>query len=214
MEKTKEHRGKVWELKTRVGNYSFKNHDFTNTDFNSAIFENINFIDCLFDKSILSGSKIFGETSVEDCIFKDVNLSNSTIGSNKGLYQNCTFIKCSFQGKEFNFTRFVHCVFDKYVLKKINFNASSFLDCAFIGPMSDVTFNGMYDTNKSDFDTIDKVDFSKATLGDFVTFVECNFSTSIPPDKRNFDDILYQLYSDGTNILSTGSKDRIVMTKK
>lgn len=214
MERNVRHKESTWELKTIVSQQTFKNFDFTKTNFNSAIFNNVNFINCLFDKSNLSGSKLYYNSNFSDCTFTNVDLSSTTFGSHKGLYENCIFNKCNFKGKEFNFTRYVKCFFDACKLKKINFNASSFANCKFTGSMDDVTFNGMYDTNKSSFPVLDNVDFSDAKLGEFVTFIDCDLSNCTAPTGSTFDEILYNLYSDDSSVLSTGSKDRIVLSRK
>lgn len=214
MEKNQQYKGSKWEIKTRISNQQFVDYDFTGTDFNSAIVENVEFIRCLFDKSILAGSKLYYESNFLDCDFINVNLSVSTFGSHKGIYENCHFEKCNFQGKEFNFSRFINCTFNKCKFKKINFNGSSFLNCKFTGPLEDVTFNGLYDTNKSEFETLENVDFSEAVFKDFVTFIDCNLSTCIAPSGSSFAELLYQIYSDDDKVLSTGSKDRIILTRK
>ncbi len=213
MERNQSQKGAIWEIKTRVSGQQFVDYDFTKTNFNSVIIENTSFINCLFDKSNLAGSKVFYESSFERCEFKNINLSNSTFGSHKGLYTDCLFDKCDFRGKEFNFTRFVNSVFNQCKLKKINFNASSFLSCKFAGLLEDVTFNGMYDSGKSEFPTLINVSFEEASFGEFVTFVNCDLSTCIPPKDFSFDELLYNLYSNNPSILSTGSKDKIVLTE-
>lgn len=212
MEKNDLHKEKVWELKSRVEEQTFTHFDFTKTNFNSAVFFNVNFINCLFEKSILTNSKIFYDSNFESCTFKHVDLSHSTFGSHKGTYKDCIFENCNFKGKEFNFSRFINCEFVKSKLVKINFNASSFLNCKFVGKLADVTFNGIYDTDKSDCQTLNSVDFSKAQFGEFVTFVNCDLSSCIPPFETKFNEILYPIYIDNHNILSTGTPDRIVLS--
>lgn len=212
METNKTLTGKTWELKTRVSSQNFDNFDFTKTDFNSAIFDKVNFNYCLFDDSKLTGSKIFNSGTFDSCVFKNVDLSHTTIGSHKGIYQNCVFEKCSFKGVLFNFTRFENCKFDKCKIINTNFNASSFKNCQFIGKLSDVSFNGIYDQDKSEYKILDNVDFSESTFGDYVTFYHCDLSSSTPPKGKTFEELLYQIHTKDPGILSTGSKDRIVFT--
>ena len=214
MKKEETYKGSIWKLKERVTEQVFNNLDFTNTNFNSSIFENIKFSECLFDKSNLAGSKLFYESSFYKCDFINVDLSNSTFGSHKGTYNGCTFDKCNFRGKEFNFTQFIDCIFKECKLKKINFNGSSFANCKFIGAQDNVTFNGIYDTNKGIHPVLNKVDFSAAKFGEFVTFIDCDLNNCIPPNNKLFDELLYNLYSNDPRILSTGSKDRIILTRK
>jgi fluoroquinolone resistance protein len=207
----KTHSGKTWELKTRITSQNFNNFDFTKTDFNSAIFDKVNFNHCIFDESKLAGSKIFNSSDFDYCLFKNVDLSRTTIGSHKGIYQNCIFEKCNFKGVLFNFTQFINCRFEKCKLINISFNASSFKDCQFIGKLADVSFNGLYDQNQSKYKILDKIDFSEALFGEFVTFYYCDLSTSIPPKGRTFDELLYQIHSNDPGVLSTGSKDRLIL---
>ena len=214
MEKNNQYKDTMWELKTRISHRTYENFDFSNTNFNSAIFENIIFKDCLFFKSNLDGTKLFYQSCFENCRFISVNLSNTTLGSNKGMYDNCLFEKCDFKGREFDFTEFVNCDFVKVKLKNINFNGSRFENCRFVGKIEDTVFNGIYDTNPMSAHCLKKVDFSEAIFGEFVTFCNCDLTTCVPPNGFLFDELLYNLYLDDPNVLSTGSKDRIVLTKR
>ena len=214
MEKDNQYKGTIWELKTKISQHTFENFDFSNTDFNSAIFENVIFKDCLFFKSNLCGSKLFYQSRFENCRFISVNLSNTTFGSNKGIYKNCLFEKCDFKGRDFNFTEFINCDFVKAKLKNINFNGSKFENCRFIGKIEDTNFNGIYDTNPNSTNCLKKVDFSETIFGEFVTFFNCDLDTCIPPIGSLFNELLYNLYLNDPSILSTGSKDRIVLEKR
>jgi len=211
MELNDEHKGSIWNVKEKIENKVFISFDFSNTNFNSAIFENVTFKDCLFFKSNLSGSKIFYQSYFENCRFINVNLTTTTFGSNKGVYKNCLFEKCDFRGKGFNFTEFINCDFIKSKFKNINFNGSKFENCRFIGKIEDATFNGIYDTTPISTDCLKKVDFSEAVFGEFVSFFNCDLSTCIPPVGFLFSELLYNLYLNAPNILSTGSKDKITL---
>jgi uncharacterized protein YjbI with pentapeptide repeats len=96
MEKNNQYKDVIWELKTGISQYTYENFDFSNTNFISAIFEKVVFKDCLFFKSNLDGAKLFYQSRFENCRFINVNLSNTTFGSNKGIYINCLFEKCDF----------------------------------------------------------------------------------------------------------------------
>jgi uncharacterized protein YjbI with pentapeptide repeats len=204
---------KQWELKTRVSDQVFDGYDFSGTDFNCAIFENVNFTNCLFYKSNLSGSKLFFNSNFDNCQFLGINFSNTTFGSHKGLYFNCLFEKCQFRGKEFNFTNFSCCEFVKTKFKTVNFNGSRFYKCKFAGNFDDVSFNGIYNTNPIKEECLKDVDFSQAIFGEFVTFYNCDLSTCIPPKDSSFENLLYNIYSNDSTALSTGSKDRIILER-
>lgn len=199
------------EIKTKFSKTTFEDYDFTNTNFNSAIFENVEFNNCRFFKSNLNGSKIFYTSEFKSCHFSQVDLSNSTFGSNQGIYKDCIFEKCNFKGKLFNFSEFINCTFLNSNFKRVNFNGSKFRECKFIGKLEDVCFNGIYDTNPSPRGCLNLVDFSGAVLGEFVTFYNCNLSSCIPPKSSNFSTLLYQIYKSNPAVLSTGSKDRIIL---
>lgn len=207
-------KGKIWELKTKITNKVFEEYDFTATDFNSAIFENVTFKKCVLKKSNLSGTKIFYESKFENCSFIDLNFSNTTLGSNKGIYENCQFEKCVYKGKEFDFTQFIDCTFEKMKFNNVNFNGSIFRDCKLSGKFNDVSFNGIYETNPSKDACLNRVDFTNAEFGEFVNFYNCDLSTCSPPKGLEFDELLYQIYSNDPTVLSTGTKDRIVLVRK
>jgi fluoroquinolone resistance protein len=102
-------------------------------------------------------------------------------------------------------------VFDRCKIKNVNFNDASFKRTQFIGKLEDTTFNGMYHKRSTGHVPVDEVDFSMATLGDFVTFEKCDLSNSVPPLGTTFAELLYQIYLDDPTTLTTGSADRIVM---
>lgn len=207
-------KGKKWPLKTRVAFQVFESYDFTDTDFNSAIFEQLTFKKCIFKRSKLSGTRLFYNAQFEDCAFIDLNLSNTTLGSNNAKYANCSFEKCIFKGKEFDDTEFIDCIFTKMTFSKINFNGSTFKNCEISGKLDDVSFNGMYNINPSKDACLNNVDFSGSTFGRYVTFYNCDLSSCIPPEGENFDQLLYQIYSNNSGILSTGDEDKIVLIKR
>jgi uncharacterized protein YjbI with pentapeptide repeats len=209
-----EFKGIKLEDQTILTNKHFVKYDFSATNFNCAIFKNVQFSDCIFNKSVLSGSKIYFDTHFKNCQFLNVDLSKTTIGSNSGIYENCTFSKCNFKRQLFQKTRFVNIDFLNCKFNGANFNNSSFLNCKFTGKLEDVTFNGIYNTNESEFVTLVNVDFSGATFGEFVTFTQCDLSTCIPPRNNTFDELLYNLYRNDKSIKSTGSNDRIVLEKR
>ncbi|MEI2273219.1 pentapeptide repeat-containing protein [Sphingobacterium sp. ML3W] len=199
-------------LKTKFSNKNFVNWDFTNTNFNSAIFENTNFDGCLFKASILAGSRIFYDSNFKNCIFKKINLSETTFGSHKGVYTDCIFEDCEYKYRAFNFTQFVNCKFIKTKFTTVNFNGSQFRSCIFDGKFKDVTFNGLYDTNRDSKACLQHCDFSSSIFGDFVSFDNCDLSTCTAPKDTTFDKILYQVDASNPKLLSTGSPDRLTIT--
>lgn len=191
--------------------FEFIDIDYSLKDFEALTFKDGLFKNCLFYKTALVNSRIHGKVDFEDCTFQNTNLTNTNFGSHNGNYLNCVFDKCNFRGKLFNFSRYVNCSFKNCKLVNIDFSGSSFQNCKFIGKLDDVSFNGIYDINKSVYPTLEMVDFSEAIFGEFVTFYDCDLTTSIPPKNDSFEDLLYCLYEDSVKVLSTGSKDRIII---
>lgn len=211
MELNKRYTGKVFDSGSHFIDETFNEFDFTNTDFNSAIFDHTSFKNSVFDKTKLKGSKLYYESDFDACTFIKIDFSNTTFGSHQGVYRNCTFEKCHFKSKEFNFTQFINCRFIDCKFKSLNFNGSTFKDCILSGTFEDVSFNGIYDINPDPTACLKNVDFSNARLGEFVSFFNCDLSSTIPPAGKNFNELLYQFYSDEPTVRSTGSKDRIVV---
>ncbi len=206
-----EHKGATWECLTEISGKVLENYDFSETDFNNARFIDVKFINCLFNKSNISDSRIYRDSSFECCRFVNVDFSSTTIGSHKGDYIGCLFEKCKFQGVLFSSTRFRRCHFMKTKFKTVNFNGSTFHDCIFSGKFDDVSFNGLYDTNSDRKACLNNVDFSEASFGEYVSFYNCDLSTCIPPKNHSFDELLYHCDLSEPTLLSTGSKDRVVI---
>lgn len=183
------HTGKKWDLKTEVRGSTFAALDFSGTNFNRAVFFTVRFNDCLFNRSNLKGVKCF-TCNFENCEFDRIDL-RQTIFAQGGLFKNCVFKKCNFQGVSFNSPHFAGCMFDNCKFKKNDFNDASFESCTFIGTLEDVTFNGMYHEVKTGYKPLEKVDFSEAVFGEFVGFDNCDLSTCIPPKGKTFEELLY-----------------------
>ncbi|MDR6571174.1 pentapeptide repeat-containing protein [Chitinophaga ginsengisegetis] len=204
----------TWALKTKLSDQVLRDLDFTDTNMNSPIFEGVTFELCLFERTNVDNARLFYDCNFDRCIFKSVKLKNSAFGNNKGSYSNCRFEKCDFTGLHFNTTRFINCDFIRCKLKNINFNATSFLQCRFTGKLENVTFNGIYDTNKGQHPTLEDVDFSAASFGEFVSFFDCDLSACTPPLGKTFGELLYIFDLNTPAYLGTGSKNRIVIPLK
>jgi hypothetical protein len=78
-------------------------------------------------------------------------------------------------------------------LKNIDFHASLFDSCRFIGKIEDCIFRK--ESLKDDLlgakpNMMHEIDFSKAILGAYVAFDNCDLSSCIPPKDKTFDEIL------------------------
>ncbi|WP_107782958.1 pentapeptide repeat-containing protein [Capnocytophaga leadbetteri] len=204
---------KSWSTFTKFSKQNFDDFDFSNTVFENTAFESCIFQDCLFFKSNFNHIGLWGCDFI-NCQFISADMRNIPIGVDGGILKNCSFQKCNFQGQHFEYPFFDNCIFDKCKLKNINFNDSSFRNCKFIGKLEDVTFNGIYNNRKRERTVLENVDFSEAVFGDFVSFEDCDLSSSIPPKTRNFEEMLYVVDLNNIKILSTGTKDRFVIQKK
>jgi fluoroquinolone resistance protein len=208
------HRKKSWVERTTISDQTWISYDLTETDFANVIFQDTVFSKCIFSKSKFSHIRLFG-CSFFECQFDHVNLKDAPFGGASGLYRQCRFTKCDFRGQDFTSPRFEECQFDNCKLKKISFNDATFSQCQFIGKLEDVTFNGIYRRQPSRFPTLENVDFSEASFGEFVTFDnDCDLTTCIPPKGTTFASLLYAIYRDDPTTLSTGSEDRILLTRK
>lgn len=111
------------------------------------------------------------------------------------------------------YPHFARCTFNRCKLKGVSFNDASFSRTRFIGKLADCTFSGLYHEASTGHLPIDRVDFSEAILGEFVTFENCDLANSIPPTGFEFSELLDSIYADDPTTLSTGSRDRIVLRR-
>lgn len=194
-----------------IEDMSFENLELINADLQEARIMNSSFSGCLFKELNIEGVKFYPSSLFTDCTFVKLDFTRSTMISHEGKFIKCKFKNCKIKNLDFDFTRFENCVFENCVLEKINFNASSFSDCKISSKLKDVTFNGIYNTNQSNFETLVNVDFSDSDFGDYVTFNNCDLSTVTPPENTLFDKILYPVNSKDKTILSTGDVNKTVI---
>ena len=195
---------------SKFSNENYLDYDFSFCDFNKSYFVNSNFENCIFQKG-KSLQLAFFNCRFKNCKFINFDFRSIPVGADGGVFSSCHFLSCNFKGRQFEYPHFDLCLFDKCILKNINFNDASFYKTKFIGKLEDVTFNGLYHKKSSGFKIIDYVDFSDAILGEFVTFENCDLSTSVPPMGTQFSEFLYQIKEDSPHILSTGSRDKVVI---
>jgi len=192
VELNSEHKGVKWERKTKIENKTFNGFDFSDTIFHYPIFDNVEFENCLFNKSDMEDARLYG-CSFRSCSFVKIDFRTATLGSHKGLFKDCNFENCDFRNASFYEPEFENCIFSKCKLTKIDFCASSFNSCKFIGKLSDVIFRGNYKhdlTIGAKPNLMYKVDFSEAILGEYVDFEDCDLSTCIPPKGTTFEELL------------------------
>lgn len=209
MEYNTEYKDRKWEMKTKIENITFNSFDFSGTLFNYPIFENVQFEDCLFNRSDITDARIYGSSFI-NCRFIKIDFRTATIGAHKGLFRSCRLENCDFRNASFYEPEFINCEFYDCKLRNVDFKASSFESCRFVGKLSNVIFRG---NDKSDLysnptpNSMYNIDFSEAILGEYVDFDDCDLSTCIPPKRKTFEELLSksEYYP---NRLSTGHKNR------
>lgn len=103
------------------------------------------------------------------------------------VYTECTFTATDFRQAGFAYPRFDQCVFDDCDLEGVDFNASAFVNCSFVGRVESVFFRGgfwsEYDLKRygTQVNPMRNVDFSRAVLEDVAFANGCDLATVIPP---------------------------------
>lgn len=203
----------------------FENYDFTNTVFTCKSLEkqieNAKFINCIFDKTAFGlhnfngkeyyATQRFWHSVFTNCKFKGVDMRSVFWGHNS-IVENCHFLRCNFCVDTFSLVDFINCVFEKC---KCRFKSDEalFENCKFIGKLSEVEFCKRSD-NPARANTIKSVDFSEAILGDYVAFTDIDMNNCIPPKGKTWEELLYQFEEINPHRLSTGDKERSVISKE
>lgn len=203
--------GLTWTAPARFTNETFVDVDFSDANFDGVLFVDCTFQGCVFHKGAPGDLALFG-CNFTGCTFTSFDFRRISVGANGGIYRDCVFSRCNFAGRHFASPHFAGCTFDRCKLKNVNFNDASFEATRFLGRIEDTTFNGLYHTHATGFAPLDRVDFSDAILGEFVTFEACDLSTCIPPRGASFSELLYEIDAGDATILSTGNAERIVLT--
>ncbi|MHC5309160.1 pentapeptide repeat-containing protein [Myroides sp. LJL116] len=201
-----------FEKNSRIENITFEGCDFSKTNFNGAHLYNVKFIRCLFFRTIFDDVKNYENGYFEDCHFESVKFHGTNVISNKVLLNNCIFKKCNIKIPLFS-SIFKGCQFLDMKIKGVRFNDSTFENCKFTGTLEDISFNGIYDSNPDPKACLKNVDFSNCFFKEFVSFENCDLSTSLPPNGHTFEKLLYKIYTDVDNIYSTGSKDKMTLNR-
>lgn len=198
------------------------------TDFSYAQFGHTILKECIFEHVIfeeLHNSR----WNERGCRFINVDFSkaklhNAGIGVNGSVYERVKFRGTDFTGASFIRPQFFDCDFSKAKLKKLDFNASNFVNCKFNGKLESVWFRRYYPL-KSDEQSFGKavpnemrnVDFSKASLWDVMFTGGLDLSDVIlPPDGshilfHHFDVALRKLQEKVEDLSWTNDEKKEVM---
>lgn len=173
--------------KIKLKNIDFSHSQFSHSRIEDSVFETVYFDNVDFT-DISEQGNLFYEVKFFKCKF---NLAG--LGYDGSQYRHCSFEKSSFKKSvfirgEFSKTQFIDCK-----LKGVDFNASSFNECSFVGKLEDVWFRGGYafpsdDTNfgKAKKNQMRNVSFSGAILEGVNFSNECDLSTVQLPDTNNY----------------------------
>jgi uncharacterized protein YjbI with pentapeptide repeats len=153
--------------KSTFENIIFNNVDFSNITDTQNLFKKVNFLKCKFDRSMLGyGGSRYVESKFEDSSFKRTG------------YVRAEFVNTQFKDNKLN---------------GVDFYASSFENCSFIGKLADVWFRGEYpllsDTKtfgKAKKNQMKNVSFEKAILEGVNFSNNCDLSTIKKPITGNY----------------------------
>lgn len=206
--------------KTIFENTDLIDYDFTKSDLTEVVFENVNFYNCIFNKTICAATR-FWCCFFESCSFTRVDLSDTYLGAWGGGQNNCTFTKCKF-GRITNASYITNTTFDNCKIKNCRIDCFYMENVRFSGWINDLMIRKMqkeeimqYQTSerasqvikhinehvkmKNIFDSpkviMKDIDFSLATM-QFLNFEDCDFQNMVPPknDKHLYIDAnLYQI---------------------
>jgi fluoroquinolone resistance protein len=129
-----------------------------------------------------------------NCLFLNSDFSFAAIGYRGSKYVDCVFDKCNFKKAIFIRAEFMRCKFIDCKLKGVDFNASSFEECAFVGKLEDVWFRGGFalasdieDFGEAKKNRMKNVSFEDAHLYGLTFSNDCDLSTvTLPSDGKYF----------------------------
>lgn len=154
--------------------------DFSFAQVDYSVWEKCRIANCLFDETKLKEIK-FRAADIENCVFTKANMSGSFLnvndGVNSGSFVNCIFKEVNFSNTSFGFPIIKDCIFEDCKFLATLFDGSRFINCKFIGVLDSPVFRGysVYAAKPAlnifkkfdprDFpNTMDGVDFSAAKI--------------------------------------------------
>lgn len=166
--------------------------DLSHCSLSSLWIENCTFENVNFRNADLRGISDLGNT-FKNCFFTGTKFQTACLGYKGSSYRNCTFDAAKFNRAVFTRAEFDECSFINCKLKGVDFKASSFVDCAFVGKLDDVWFRGGFPLESliTEFgqprrNRMMNVSFQDAILHD-ITFSDCcDLSTIVVPREGNY----------------------------
>ena len=157
----------------------------------ACAFENVR-----FNYTDMSGIADHGNT-FRGCRFEKTNFREGCLGYRGSKYHRCLFVGANFTKTAFIRVEFDDCEFIDCKLKGVDFNASSFVRCSFIGVLEEVWFRGGYalPSDVREFGTARRnemlnVSFEMAELRDVTFSNGCDLTSVKLPESGD-----YRLYS-------------------
>jgi uncharacterized protein YjbI with pentapeptide repeats len=161
--------------------------NLTKATFRKVWLEKSEFSNVDFQQADLSGLADHAN-NYKDCRFVATRFDHANLGYEGSRYEQCLFERASFRKSAFARTQFDGCTFAHCALVNIDFEASSFSRCKFVGPLRDVWFrNGYSHTALADEfgpappNRMQRVDFSEASFWGVTFGGGVDLSTVIPP---------------------------------
>jgi len=174
---------------SRIQDFHIENADMSGAKFGCLILKNSLFQNCRFDKALFD---TFNERSCrfENVSFRCVEFVNAGIGLHCSIYREVDFSDADLRDTSFYTPQFMSCTFDKTKLSRVDFSASNFVDCRFVGKLKTVWFNKYYRFPKDEemfgkapTNDMRNVDFTHAALWDVMFTGGLDLSTiKLPAD--------------------------------
>lgn len=186
-------RGMPFLRRFEIKLFTLENCDFSYADFTERWIEATKFRHCVF-----RGTKMDGISDRHNdflhCSFIETSFRKAALGISTTNFENCLFEKCNFTDTLFSNPVFKRVRFIHNKIKTLDFQASGFWDCSFIGEINDVTFRGHYlyknQREKHPFPQetgLHNVDFSEAELMWICTSHNCAVeNVKMPKDGSAF----------------------------
>jgi uncharacterized protein YjbI with pentapeptide repeats len=144
--------------------------DFAGSSWANVWLEKSRFLHCSFEAANFRGIKDHGNLFL-DCEFIKSSFRHAAIGYSGTRFRRCRFDRVSFRGAVFVRPTFEECEFIDCEIAGLDFEASRFFGCRFVGSLRDVWFRASYAYGESlrrfgapEGEPILRVDFTEAEL--------------------------------------------------
>ncbi len=128
----------------------------------------------------LWGTRIFN-TSFVEADLRTAALGAVEVGGRRNVFENVDFTRADLRGSNYLSAEFRGCLFDHARLNGVDFQGSAFVDCVFVGPLSDVMFyRSGFRGETLPPNEMTRVDFSRADLR-YVEFRGLDMTTIVWP---------------------------------